>query len=341
MPHVVDTLLGAMRRGSIFRGAATGFALVIALTLSLRATPGLAAAADSTHAAQVLPELAGHMFIPNSGVEAPFITTHLRSTLGAGRAIDMKVSFKNLDGVIVRESHGDLLYSNLELEYQQRVLRWLAVNAQMFLNGRVGQDAATLLSQGVTGVVGTQLTGLARIAQSRNWMLSGSLGMGTTSVTSIGLLDFAREVADSGKITPDNKIVKTISATRGSVGLRFAHGLNPLLGYTLLAQEGFGDSFVAGKGSVSSYRLGGTVSLDLRPKYRVPIGVLAGYNVNSLAPYGSDVNGILRSFLFQVGYTGRKDFSLSLESAFTKVPLNQNNENLQFNSAQMTMRYFF
>jgi hypothetical protein len=318
---------------------------ILFLACTARANAGDAAAAaaagDSANAGQTRPVLGGHAFVPYSAVDAPFITTHLRSTLGYGSAVDMKVAYKNLDGEIVKESQGDLLYTNLQLEYQQRVLQWLAINGQMLLNGRIGQDATTLLAQGITGVTGAQLTGVARVAERRNWLLSGTLGISSTNITGIRLLDFAREVVDSGKITPDNKLIRSGSATRGSVGLRFAQGLNGLFGYTLLAEEGFGDSFRDGESSASSYRLGGTVNFDFRPKYRVPVGLLAGYLVNSLAPIGGDINGNMESYLFQVAYTGRKDFSIALESSYSTVPLNQSNERLKFNATQLTMRYYF
>ena len=71
--------------------------------------------------------IGGHLFIPSSTFADPFVASYVRSLIGAGQASNLQVPIYNVSDSLVTTLQGDLSFLEIDLEYQQRVLGWLAL----------------------------------------------------------------------------------------------------------------------------------------------------------------------------------------------------------------------
>ena len=95
------------------------------------------------------PVLGQHRFSPISTLKHPFITTFVRSTLGMGQAKDVDLGTVVVGNDTLVSFQGDLLFLQLQFEYQHAVKEWIAARVEIDVLGRLGTDLESLVADGV------------------------------------------------------------------------------------------------------------------------------------------------------------------------------------------------
>jgi hypothetical protein len=286
------------------------------------------------------PHLNGHKFITNQLVKEPFVTTNVRSTIGIGQTLDFQTPVLVINGKSLIALKGNMLFTTLDFEYQQAIRDWLAFSGRFQVAGRIGTEMQAILTSGVNVASGLELGWLVKLMETRNMALSGNIKVTSQSATMINLYDFVQGVIDSGKITPDNKIIKSSPLTRVFGGARYAYAFNKVLGANVIFEIGYGSSVDRTKGQEWVTNLGIGFDADIMPVTGVPFGFgIAYYNTNY--QYSEEVIGRPQTALFQINYTGRDDFDIGLILNYQWYVESRFNNTIKFVNALLNMKYYF
>jgi hypothetical protein len=101
---------------------------------------------------------------------------------------------------------------------------------------------------------------------------------------------------------------------------------------------GLGNAF--GDNGRGLFSVGATANVDFQRISPVPIGVLAGYQLNTLPNSGDNATDI-SAFSFGVGYTGHRDFNLILDATSVKFKLQGAETPVNTVVAAFKIRYYF
>jgi hypothetical protein len=307
----------------------------------LAATVGLLLIAPPAEAQQAvtevkLPRLGKHTFVVNDLVEDPFIKTYVRNSVGIGSVSDFDVPLAIIDDDTIIGFKGDLVFATLEFEYQQAVKDWIAARGAFRLAGRLGTGVQSLLASGVTAANEFELGWLIKLFRSDRAMLSSSLNINNGDVTAINVLRFVEDIIDDQPAS----LIRTTPSLRGGGGLRFAYGLSPLFGFTVFGELGYGESVDRNAASDWYYQAGAGLSLNLEGRTSVPLGFSIGFRGESL-PVASDIDNDIAEVLFRIAYTGRDDFSISIDINYGDLPATGLREEARLATVRLNMRYYF
>ncbi len=89
------------------------------------------------------------------------------------------------------------------------------------------------------------------------------------------------------------------------------------------------------------FKGGGTVSLDLGATTSVPLGVVLSFAVDTFSDKGGDIARSLRLFGLGLAYTGRREFSLGLETSYVRLPQQQADVVIDALTIRLKTRYYF
>ncbi|MCF6270952.1 MAG: hypothetical protein L3J41_14650 [Melioribacteraceae bacterium] len=289
-----------------------------------------------------IPVLNNHKFVLNPFVKSPFITTNIRNTLGFGEAVGLEVPI-----IEIGESHlvglrGSLLFINLAFEYQYAVNDWLGMFAKFGVTSRLGDNAQTLLAQGMNATTELELGWLIKLYQSEKIMLSTTLNLWNSNGTLVNLFDFVKGVVDSGGFTPGNKMVISRNFIVGGFGFRLAWAPSKLFGVSLLSEFAYGESVDRRNSNKLYYTVAASTDFDLLNVSDVPIGFALGFKINSFIS-GSDttIDGLVPQLFLRTSYTGRDNFLISLDLTYLNIKLKNKNESLNSTGMKINMEYFF
>ncbi|MBK8983663.1 MAG: hypothetical protein IPM38_15440 [Ignavibacteria bacterium] len=285
--------------------------------------------------------LKGHKFMVNSNIGTPFIQTFLQSRLGAGQTVNLKIPAVTIDTQEVIQLRGDLIYTNLDIEYQQMIKDWMAFRVKLSIAGKLGTKPGALISEGVNAASGYELGWLFKLYQNKELALSGSLDVFNKSYTVIDLNRFIQGVIDSGRITPSNTLVNTHSTVRAGGSIRFAYAFNRTFGFTGNFNAQFGESIDLTDINKWYFEYGGIFDADLLPVQNVPLGFVLGFYHNSLPLTSEQIQSEPNNILFGINYTGKQDLNLGLEVNYQFYKPNNFDENIKFVNMSLNMRYFF
>jgi hypothetical protein len=288
-----------------------------------------------------LPMLNGHRFVLSTFITDPFISSFVHTATGFGVAPNTDITIYDFEGEPVTTIKGDLAYMLLRMEYRQALNRWLSLWTQVEGMGRMGINPESILSQGLTGVFGFELGGLARLWQNDRFLLSASASYRRSKYFGVDILTFVQRIILEGGIAPDNKITKRVPADRYNAGLHFAYAPSDWVGLMASAKLGTTDSvFVRGE-SETVLSLTGLASIDLKPGTNIPIGFNLGFQYESYPEGSDDLIKDVRQVLFKIAYTGRREFSVGLEGNHSRAPLRVGDNILSAWSGLITLRYYF
>jgi hypothetical protein len=319
--------------------------LICALALSLIFTPaawsqsgGLDQSLSDVLMAKRLPELSGLRFIPSDLVKDPFITTYFRTTTGVGSVLDYKNTIRNFDGDTLGTYDGTMTFVRLGIEYQQAANEWLAFWGQVDIDARVGTSVSSIFSQGISVVTGYSIGGMARMWHNDRMYLSGSLSYRGNSLTGISPYEWAQSIViDSAGIDNDNLVSEEKSGL-GYAGVHYAFAVNDWLGLTSAVSGGLGNPF--GDHGKGLFTAGVTASVDFQHITPVPLGLLLGYQYNTVPNSGDNATDI-SAFSFGVGYTGHRDFNINLESTSVKFKIQGAETAVNTLVTAFKIRYYF
>jgi hypothetical protein len=299
-------------------------------------------ASGQTHEPAAARTLNGHIFIPSSLIDDPFITTLVRTQTGGGfatkvtRDIENEVVDSLIDALV-----GDLAFMSLEFEYQHAVTDWLALSASASGAARIGTGAQSVLAQGITSMFGFRLRAAARVLQTEKWLLSTTARFQPSTQYRLDALTFAKRVIEERQIAEDNSLVLKSHGIGAAGGIRGAYAPKSWLGFVFGGEFGYADTFSdEGRDELAS-EIGVLTSFDLNPLRGIPIGLLASAKFDSFVVDNSDITEEVMTFGWGVAYTGREDFSLSLETSHLLVPLIQSDRTINATLIAFNLKYFF
>lgn len=356
MKIFIPTYLKTVRRwlfsGLVFVGILTLFSVNLAAQSSSSSSSSTSSSSSSPSSSEQeteqliqqkrrLPLLNGHTFIASSTIpQTPFITTYVRNSTGFGRALSYDIPIYGPEGEIIRIIKGDLTYMMLELNYQHALNDWLALWFSGVGIGRVGVNAESILSAGISGVGALELGGLARIWNNDKAILSAAASLRHNKLIGVDIIGFARSIIDTGIIDTGN-LLNRIPSWRWKGGLRFAYAPNDLWGIILSTDMGIGDSLEGEEKNDTVFDIAGLVSLDLSARTRIPIGFLLGYTHTSYPESSGDIVENIGVTTFRIAYTGRREFSIGLEFGYARAPLIATEKTLNYGSMLINLQYYF
>ncbi len=286
--------------------------------------------------------LNGHTFIPSNLIADPFPATLVRTRTGAGYASKVATDVDNaVVDSLIQVLEGDLAFMALEFEYQHGFTDWLAVGLAASGAARIGTGAQSILAQGITSIFGFKIHALARVFEAEKWLVSGLLRLQPTTQYGLDPLGFAQKVIEDGKVSEDNSLTNSESGTGGALGVRAAYAPIDWLGAVFMLDVGFTDTFSEEGRDALATALGGHFSLDLNPLKGIPVGFLGGFKYDGFVLENSDISDSATTTSAGVAFTGRGDFSLSLEAAWLNVPLIESDRSVNAYSGTFNLRYYF
>lgn len=286
------------------------------------------------------PVLADHRFVTTAVVRGPFITTNFRNAIAVGMAPGSMVPVAVIGGREIMFETGDVLFSTLQLEYQQAVKEWMGFSAGFALAGRLGTETASLLSQGVTVTSGFRLGWLLKIMRSDDMALSGTAQVVNAGYTAVDLAGFVEGIVDDG-LTADDKLVRDATLMIVNTGLSYAWAINRTIGLTASGAVGYGESPDRQQGSEWYFDVGAAVDFDLRREIPVPIGAAAGIRSTSVPESDLNLGNGATTAVVRVDYIGRSDLNIGIEISSQWQDIRDSEKLLRYTIATLDFRYYF
>ena len=245
------------------------------------------------------------------------------------------------DSSVIQALTGDLAFVALGVDYQQKLWQRFAVGLGVTASARLGIDAESILSQGVTSVFSSHIWFKGQIIRGERHLLSASVDFRPNSAVALDPVGWAEGIIEDGGISDDNELVKSTDAASASVGLQYAWGLRPWIGLLASTDIGFGDPLDDEQDRELRWRGDGNVSIDLNEVWGWPIGFLVGGRYSDFSDQASDI--LEKSVLTNIGlfYTGREDFSIGAEMSRSSADLKTSDATLTSSSVSFELRYFF
>jgi hypothetical protein len=284
--------------------------------------------------------LGGLFFIPSGRIADPFVTTHVRTATGAGVANGFQAPFIDTDDTTLGTLEGDIAFVALDFEYQQNLFEITSLRLALLGTARAGTSDQSLLATGVTAVYGLQFQGKVQIIRRSKWLLTGMLDLSGSNLFGINPLEFAQGIVDSG-LTKENSLVQESNTARATLGLGAAYAPTNWLGFTLIPNFGAVEPFGSSSYDKTVFRLEATGTFDLGQLSSVPLGLLVTFQHDSFPSGGSDIVDDIQSYGFALAYTGRDEFSISLESLNGTLKLEGAERNSLAKQLLLNIRYYF
>jgi hypothetical protein len=285
-----------------------------------------------------MPMLGKTLVIPTKFMPDPFINTSAQVSLGYGKSSGIETPILEIGGETILGLEGDLLFALLIFDYRYAVQDWLGVWIEIRAAARLGNELQSILAQGVNAYTGFSLGWLFRLKQTDRYLLSTSLMVSNGSTTIVDILGFVEDIIDGAG---HYSIVRTVP-TLGTIGdLRYAYAANDYISLQVRGSAAYAESIERDKGNDWYYSIAGTVGFDLMPRVRVPLGTVLGFKHNTIPEGGEDIVGDSQSFLLNLSYTGRPDFSIGLDIEYHLITVKSLKDKVKYTSAVITMQYFF
>ncbi|MEE8134977.1 MAG: hypothetical protein V3T56_07960 [Gemmatimonadales bacterium] len=284
------------------------------------------------------PVLGPHRFSPISTLKHPFMKSFVRSTLGMGQANDVDLGTVVVGNDTLVDFQGDLLFLQLQFEYQHAVKDWIAARVEVDVLGRLGTDLEALVADGVRTSLGYELGWLLRLVRTDRVILVGDLFLTNQSFTTVDLQGFVDDILSG---TPAS-LVRSSPSVRGGGGLRLGWGISRLFGLSAVSELAYGESPLQGQANQWTYGSGVTADFDLNAVTPVPLGISFGGRIDRYPRIGDNTSDALISSALTVAYNGHRDFLIGIESRVERFRLTKGSPATVFGkSIAFTTQYFF
>ena len=314
--------------------------LWIAVGLAALATGSTAGAQEGTtlQLGANAPVLGPHRFSPISTLKHPFMKTFVRSTLGGGQANDVNLGTVVVGNDTLVDLEGDLLFLQLQFEYQHAVKDWIAARVEVDVGGRLGTDVGSLVADGIRTSVGYELGWLLRLFNSDRVLLAGDLFLTNQSFTVIDLQRFVDDILAGDPAS----LVRSSPSVRGGGGVRFGWGVSRLFGLTAVSEVAYGESPLAGQANQWTFGTGVTGDFDLNAVTPVPFGISLGARIDRYPRIGDNTDDALISTALTIAYNGHRDFLIGIESRVERFRLTRGSPSTVVGQTiALTTQYFF
>ena len=291
---------------------------------------------------KLLPILNNFRFIPSDVIDNPFITTFVKTSVGAGAAVDLKSYVKDLQGNVLDTLSGQLSFVSMNLKFQLAITDWLALNGSYGGSGRLGNNAYTILTSGISYATGYTLGAKIKIWKNDQMMLSGSLDYNSSKIFLYSIYDFVKDVVESGGIdssSRDNLLEKDdVSST--FLSFNYAYAPTDWCGILAVAGWGLGQTFGNKDKGNARFGLAASIDFDNIDYIGFPIGLLVSVKYNSFSESGENTTNIF-TYGLRIGYTGHKDFDIGLENTYQSLNYRLSEDKINTILTAIKVRYYF
>lgn len=286
---------------------------------------------------QKIPKLNGHFFPTMGYFNSPFISTNLATNVGFGQTSRLTIPGIIIDDYEILSFEGQIIFVDLQVQYQQRFTPWLAMFFSTKLAGRVGSDMSTIMADGLNTLSGGDIGWLIRVTESDKFYLSASIGVEHLSGTFINVTEYFQEIINNN---PYPSLVKKVPATLLGIGFRGAYAFNSMYGIQFNVKGSYGESLQ--REETQAYFSGGFVAdVDFYPKKNVPIGLALGYSFTTAPEIVMKEGESSNLILGKIGYTGSDDFELGLQFTFYNIELENVRENPFITKMLLILKFYF
>jgi hypothetical protein len=283
-----------------------------------------------------VPNLNGHRFIASETVSDPFVNTYIVNQVGLGMATDLDFPLYEFNGDTLFAPRGDLIFAALRFDYQQRIKRWLAVSMSFKTFGRLGTNAGSLLSAGITASTDLRLDWLIKLYENERSALSVDLGFRNSNTTVVDVFSFVEDIIEG----EEAKLVDSIPSVHVVGGVRYAYAFSSLLGIKLFGTILYGDKTQnRDSGDELNFEFGGALSIDPRQRFGIPVGALLGYSRRTLSLGLDDNSSDSHEVEVKIEYTKPDDFSFGPSVSWASLPGLYSR--VSFVNVAFSSRYYF
>ena len=305
-------------------------ALVVALGVTVGVTTARAQT-DTTHGA--FPSKGQHVFVPTTFIPDAFVDTELAIGIGYSNSIATDIPLFTSGGQQIGTVQGDLLFLNGNVEFTCALRDWIGFFGRFKVLARSGNNTASIYASGLSAGSSIGLGWEFRLKETERSMLSGSVELDRTSVTLIDVASFVEN--------PALGLSRTFTPLVVSAQARYAYGINDLFGLSGFFGVGHGENPAEDYESIGFWKLGVVASISLAERYGVPLGFALGARTNSYPVTFDNAAGNAWAGLVSIAYTGRPDFSITLDSTYERVPIDYQDVDIGYVGAMVGLTYCF
>ena len=283
------------------------------------------------------PSLNGHRFPSTSYMRSAFISTHVQADIGFGKTSELEIPGIPVGDYEILSFTGQLIYVDLDVQYQQRFTPWLALFVTAKMSGRLGTDMSTIMADGVNTLSGAQIGWLFRIINTQKFMFSGSVQLNRMKGSFISLPDYIEEIIDN---EPYPTIIKDVPSMTAGMGLRSAYAFNSSWGLQFYLDYLYGESFerAHSQGYFSAGVLG---DVDFFPKHELPLGLTLGYLLSTSPVIVMENGGSSNLFIGKIRYSGSDDYELGLQFTYFSAYLKSIEDKAFVTKAMLCFKFYF
>ncbi len=286
------------------------------------------------------PKLNGNPFTINNLVGSPFVNTSLKSSLGFATSLQTKIPLQLLNDSTTLKIDADISYISGDFQYQYAIQDWALIWLNFSGLGRLGTNTASLFVSGVTANTNFETGMLFKIAEFKESIFSTSVRIVNSNSTILNIFSFFTAVIDSNYSQAG--LVNNLNPLSGEIDLRTAFSPSPPWSLMSYIKGSYGEN--VDKLEIKdkfTYQLGASANYNLNIKDNIPIGIGAGIKLDSQSPTLEFTKRLTQFYMIQLAYTGRQDFILSLESLYTRIPVNFKDITINLSSFSFSWAYFF
>ena len=139
---------------------------------------------------------------------------------------------------------------------------------------------------------------------------------------------------------PNPKIKSNVPVLTVGSGLRWAYGINDLVGISASTEFAYGETYIRGVNGLA-FIAGAEIDLDFYPRYSVPIGFIANYNITSKPEFVYVNVSFAHVLKAKLAYTKANDFSLGIEYSLMLVPMPKVEKSPSVYMIALSNRFYF
>ncbi len=281
--------------------------------------------------------LNGHVFPTIMGMRSPFVATSFKADMSAGETSVITIPSFHFDSITTNPVEGSIVFADFIISYEQRFRPWISMYLGYGLAGRYGTDVFSLLYDGINTIDGGEIGWHLRVLNHKKLMLSTRIYVKRLDGSFVSVSGFIEDLVNN---VPDPAVIKYVPALGLGNSWEAAFAFNPTWGIQGSLDMMYGESFVRGKTNII-YSLNAAGDMDLYPKYNVPLGFAAGYNLAGNPEVMMDSDGHSSLFFFNLNYTGSPDFELGLQTTFYRFKLSRDDNSSSVVKATFNFRFYF
>lgn len=285
--------------------------------------------------------LAKHQFQYTDRIVDPFVTTHVRTSTGAGIATGFESVLEGSMNNNDRDLEGSLAFYALDFEYQKNLFDWWALKINAGGSGRTGINGESVIADGVTTLFGVNLLAKARVWEGDHSQVSAFGSFARKNVIRLDIEGFAQEVIDAGEVPEGARIFEEGDIHRFSFGGSGAHAFSRALGAMGFFELGSAKPVLDELDSEFLYRGGVSADYDFLPHQDFPVGVLLSYFYDSYPEGGIEVSDGVHGSSLGLSYTGRQDLYLGLSTVVSTVQQSDSDSSLASTLFRFDLVYYF